>query len=187
MKKNILPFLLSSLLLLAACSASKTTTSSLMTSSGTAAASTSAAATSASPAATSPLTLAVCQGIYSTANKISAVTSLSGTYVSASVIAYLDDAVLGTVYLGTASNGHAKNMEVAVGLSGDKSAPVYGKIVVVVNGATSNYQSKFVSAYVDPYNASPSSTTLNDVSCGATEAATCVKWIVTEAVGFYKA
>ena len=112
---------------------------------------------------------------------------MSGTYVSASAIAYLDDTVLGTVYLGTASNGHAKNMEIAVGLSGDKSAPVYGKIVVVVNGATANYQSKFVSAYVDPYNASPSATTLNDVSCGATEAATCVKLIVTEAVSLYQA
>jgi hypothetical protein len=184
MKKVILPFLLSSILLLAACSTGAAATSTGATTTST---TTTSTATTSATTTSSPLTLAVCQGIYSTANKISAVSAISGTYVSASAIAYQDDTALGTVYFGTASKGHATNMEIAVGLSGEKSAPVYGKIVVVVNGATSNYQSKFVSAYVDPYNASPSATTLNDVSCGATEAATCVKLIVTEAVSLYQA
>lgn len=112
-------------------------------------------------------------------------TPLSGKYVTKANIAYKDVAKteeIGTIYTGTSSNGHTHGIQVMVGFSKNGSgATIYGKIVILDNTATAGYGATVVENYVNPYNAAPSGDLINNVSCGATEAATAIKLIVNEA------
>jgi hypothetical protein len=135
--------------------------------------------------------VAAYKAIFSDVVAVGDTESVSGKYVTAKNIAYKDTAKtqeIGTIYTGTASNGHAKGMQIMVGFSKDSAgATVYGKIVILNNGATPGYNTTVADDYVAPYNTSPSSTTLAGVKCGATEAATAIKWIVDEAKTIYEA
>jgi Na+-translocating ferredoxin:NAD+ oxidoreductase RnfG subunit len=132
------------------------------------------------------------QAIFAETQAVSDTTSVSGKYVSASNIAYKDTAKtqeIGTIYTGSAINGsHMKSaIEIMVGFSKDSAGKtVYGKIVILANGATAGYDTKVANTYVGGYNSAPSSETLSDVTCGATEAATAVKMIVDEALSIFE-
>lgn len=133
-------------------------------------------------------TIAAYQSIYSNVVAVSDPVSVSGSYVTRYWVAYSDQAksqIIGNIYDGKASYGQTIDMRILVGISGETSNPVLGKISILNNGATGGYDTTVVDKYVTPYNNAPSDTTLGAISCGATAAATTIKMIVGEAKDLY--
>jgi hypothetical protein len=77
-------------------------------------------------------------------------------------------------------------MKIMVGMSTANGKTVLGKVSILNNGATGGFDTTVVANYVTPYNAAPSETTLANVKCGATAAATAIKMIVSEAKDLYE-
>jgi hypothetical protein len=115
--------------------------------------------------------------------------AVSGKYISQYNVCYSDaeqKTALGNAYTAEGSNSHVHGMKILIGMSGDKASPTLGKVYILTNGASAGYNNTVVNKYVNPYNSDPSDTTLNAVSCGATEAASLIKWMITEARDLYK-
>jgi hypothetical protein len=114
--------------------------------------------------------------------------TVNGHYVSLSNVCYSDagkTTEIGTVYTASGSYKHVSGMKILIGVSGDKKAPVLGKVYLLKNGATGGYDATVKNNYVDKYNANPSLTTMNNVTCGATEAATIIRTMMIEAKDLY--
>jgi hypothetical protein len=124
--------------------------------------------------------------IFPSLDGLSSSTALSGKYVTSFVDAYHGQTQLGTIYTGTASYGQTVNMKIMVGMSTANGKTVLGKVSILNNGATGGFDTTVVANYVTPYNADPSDTTLANVKCGATAAATSIKMIVSEAKDLYE-
>lgn len=124
--------------------------------------------------------------IFSDLTSVSESTSVAGKYVSSYVIAYNGTTEIGRIYTGTASYGQTVNMKIMVGMSTSSGKTVLGKVAILNNGATGGFDTTVVTNYVTPYNADPSETTLGNVKCGATAAATSIKMIVSEAKDLYE-
>ena len=124
--------------------------------------------------------------IFPTLTKVGDSVAVSGKYVSSYVIAYNGDTEIGRIYTGTASYGQTVNMKIMVGMSTANGKTVLGKVSILNNGATGGFDTTVVANYVKPYNADPSDTTLANVKCGATAAATSIKMIVSEAKDLYE-
>lgn len=102
-------------------------------------------------------------------------------------IAYSDTAKtqqIGYIYtsksISVKSYGSIKAM---VGISGETDSPVLGKVYLVEDGLS--YKTQFETGYVNPYNANPSETTLNNVKCGATFGAEALQEIINAARDHY--
>lgn len=124
--------------------------------------------------------------IFPELTKVGDSVTVSGKYVSSYVIAYQGDTEIGRIYTGTASYGQTVNMKIMVGMSTANGKTVLGKVSILNNGATGGFDTTVVANYVTPYNAAPSETTLANVKCGATAAATAIKMIVSEAKDLFE-
>ncbi len=75
------------------------------------------------------------------------------------------------------------NITAMIGVSGSTDSPTLGKVYLVEDSLS--YKTTFESNYVEKYNANPSDTTLNDVKCGATFAASALQELVNAARDHY--
>ena len=103
------------------------------------------------------------------------------------VIAYSDTAKTQEIgYIYTSESIAVKsygNIKAMVGISGETDSPTLGKVYLVEN--TLSYSSTFVKGYVDPFNANPSDTTLENVKCGATFGAETLRDVIKAARDHY--
>ncbi|MCI2111697.1 MAG: hypothetical protein LKK13_05110 [Bacilli bacterium] len=124
--------------------------------------------------------------VYEATDHYDADVAVDGEYVSAYNVCYdADNNELGYVFTASGSSGVVKTTKILVGVSGEAVSPVLGKVYFIANGATGAYGIKVENNYVDPYNGDPSEATLDNVTCGATVAATLIRSMVKEAESSY--
>lgn len=75
------------------------------------------------------------------------------------------------------------NIKALIGISGETDSPVLGKVYLVEDSLS--YKTQFETGYVEPYNANPNDTTLNNVKCGATYGAQALQAMINSARDHY--
>ncbi len=91
---------------------------------------------------------------------------------------------LGYVYTSKVTDVHGYgDIQAMVGISGSNDSPILGKVYLIKD--TISYKNVFEPKYVEPYNADPSDTTLNNVKCGATYASTTLQSMINAARDHY--